>query len=365
METRLKDLVRQSIVELRPYHPVESPESLAARLGMPLDMIVKLDSNENPYGCSILVQEALASYDRYHFYPDAQATRVRSRLATYAGCNPEAIIVGNGADELIDLILLTLIDSGDEVLIPTPTFGVYKARAELFGGTAVTIPRDNQFDIDLDAMLAHVTPRTKVIFVTSPNNPTGNLATQQQVVRLLETGALVVVDEAYYEMSGKSFVQLTREFDNLAVLRTFSKWAGIAGLRFGYGIFPEYLVQQIWKVKPPFNVNAAALLAVEASLDDMEYLHMTINRIRNEQRRMMRRLGALDFLTPFPSSANFILCGVDGLDAADVHRRLADRGIMVRHYGDPALKDYLRISVGRPEDTNRLMSALQTIAAHV
>jgi histidinol-phosphate aminotransferase len=361
----LRRLVRDSVEQLRPYEPVEAAEHLAARLGMPVEQIVKLDSNENPYGCSLRVQEALASFDRFHFYPDAQATVVRERVAAYAGTTPERIIVGSGADELIDLLLLTVLDPGDEVIVPAPTFGVYRARVELHGGRAVLVPRDAAFDLDMDALLAAINGRTKMIFVTSPNNPTGNLATNQQIVRLLQSNMLVALDEAYFEFSGKTALPLAGEFDNLVILRTFSKWAGLAGLRFGYGIFPSFLADQVWKVKQPFNVNAAALCAVEASLDDLEYLHSTISRIRSERTRLMRQLGRIDYLEPYPSQANFILCRVTRGDAHDVHTRLADRGIMVREYGDPQLRDCLRISVGRPEESERLVSALQNIGAHV
>ncbi|MFW6075979.1 MAG: histidinol-phosphate transaminase [Chloroflexota bacterium] len=365
METKARRLVRQDVIDLQPYTPVESPESLAERLGMPIDMILKLDSNENPYGCSILVQEALGAFDRYHHYPDAQARRVRERIGTYADANPDRIVIGNGSDELIDLILLVSLEPGDEVIIPTPTFGVYKARSELFGGRAVEIGRDANFDLDMPAILDAISERTKIIFVTAPNNPTGNPVSQQEMVQLLNTGALVIADEAYYEFSAKTFVPLTKEFDNLIVLRTFSKWAGIAGLRLGYGIFPEMIAAQLWKVKSPFNVSVAALKAAEASLDDLEYLHMTINRIRNEQRRLRRRLDGLDFVKTYPSATNFILCEMIGIDAHDVHQRLADRGIMVRGYGDSELRNFLRISVGRAEDTNRLITALQTIGSNV
>ena len=363
-ETEQRSLVRSAIEELTPYTPVESPEALATRLGMPLDMILKLDSNENPYGASISVQEALGAFDRYHYYPDAQSTSLRERLAIYTGVRPSSIVVGNGSDELIDLTLLTILDPGDEVIIPEPTFGVYRARTELFRGKPIIVPRDARFDLDVPALLAAVTPRTKAMFLTSPNNPTGNLTPTSDIVRLLETGVLVILDEAYYEFCGKTAMPLTQEFDNLIVLRTFSKWAGLAGMRIGYGVYPERIAEQLWKVKPPFNVSAAALQAAEASLDDIEYLHLSINRIRNETRRMRRMLGTLDYLRPYPSVANFILCKVTAGDAHDVHQRLSDRGIMVRHYGGD-LRDYLRFSTGRPEDTNRLMAALQRIGEHV
>lgn len=361
--SKQRTLVRKVVDGLRPYIPVESPQSLAERLGMPLDMILKLDSNENPYGCSISVQEALGAFDRFHQYPDAQATSLRERLAIYCGVKPDSIMVGNGSDELIDLLLLSILDPGDEVIIPEPTFGVYRARTELFGGKAVNAPRTASFDLDVDALLAAVTPRTRAMFVTSPNNPTGNLATPAEFVRLLETGVLIVADEAYYEFCGKTVVPLAQEFDNLVVLRTFSKWAGLAGMRLGYGIFPADLIEQLWKVKPPFNVSAAALQAAEASLDDIEYLHLSINRIRNETRRMTRMLASLDFFKPYPSVANYVFCRVTRGNAHDIHQRLADRGIMIRAYGGD-FRDFLRFSTGRPEDTNRLMTALQAIGAN-
>jgi histidinol-phosphate aminotransferase len=279
--------------------------------------------------------------------------------------SPDKLLLGNGSDELIDLLMLATIDPGDEVVIPIPTFGVYQARAELFGGVAVRVPRTATFDLDIDAILDAITPRTKAVFVTSPNNPTGNLAARHDVVRLLQTGVLVVVDEAYFEFCGKTMLPFAGEFDNLVVLRTFSKWAGLAGLRLGYGVFPPLLGEQLWKVKPPFNINAAALLAVDASLDDMEYLHATLSRLRGERTRLFRLLKRLEYMTPFPSQANFVLCKIERGDAHDIHLRLADRGIMVRCYGDPALRDFLRLSVGRPEDTDRMMAALQTIGAHV
>ncbi len=356
--------VRRAVEELSPYVPVESPDALAARLGMPIDMIAKLDSNENPYGCSVSVQEALGAFDRFHYYPDAQAARLRDRIAIYADVKPESIIVGNGSDELIDLVLIAVLETGDEVIIPEPTFGVYRARTELFGGVSRVVPRSESFDLDMPAMLEAVNERTKVAFLTNPNNPTGNLAPTSEIVSMLNTGVLVIVDEAYYEFCGKTIMPLTHEYDNLIVLRTFSKWAGLAGMRIGYGVFPKGLAEQLWKVKPPFNVSAAAMLAAEASLDDLEYLHVSINRIRNETRRLTRMLGTVEYLKTFPSVANFVFCEVTRGDAHDVHQRLADRGIMVRSYGG-TLRQYLRFSSGRPEDTNRLMTALQTIGAYV
>lgn len=355
-----RQFVRAAITRLDPYHPVEAAETLATRLGMPLEQILKLDSNENPYGPSLRALEQLSTFNHYHWYPDSEATSTRRRIASYAGTSPGRVLLTNGSDEMIDLLYLCTLDPGDEVIIPTPSFGVYRARAELYGGVAVSVPRTATWDLDMPAILNAITPRTKMIIVNSPNNPTGNLASNQQIATLLQTGVLIIVDEAYYEFAQRTALPLASEFDNLVVLRTFSKWSGLAGLRLGYAILPPAISEHIWKVKAPFNVNQAALAAVEASLDDVEFLISNVNRLRAERTRLRRNLETLGMFETFPSDANYIFMRVTRGDAADIHQRLADRGIMVRRYGGD-LKDYLRISVGRPEDTQRLMGALRTI----
>jgi histidinol-phosphate aminotransferase len=357
----LRKIIRPSVLELEAYSPSVAIETVAESLGRSVDDVIKLDTNENPYGTTIRVQEALASFDRYHRYPDPDQRKARERIAEYAGAPAERIIIGNGADELIDLILLATIDPGDEVIIPIPTFGVYAQRPPLFNGVSRTVTRKADFELDIDAIEAAINDRTKVIFVASPNNPTGNLVSQQQLVRLLRTGVLVVVDEAYFEFSTKTLLPFASEFDNMVVLRTFSKWSGLAGLRLGYGIFPTSLATEMWKVKQPFNVSVAGLKAVEAVLDDAAYLEDSVRRIRVERGRLFRSLRKLNFLQPYPSQGNYILCKVTRGDAHEIQRRLARRGILVRHYGSPDLREFLRITVGRPEETDALMGALRDL----
>jgi histidinol-phosphate aminotransferase len=357
-----RGLIREAVRDLAPHAPPPSIERLAEGVGLPVERILKLDRNENPYGPSLRVQEALSSYDRFGLYPDAEGRAARARLAAYVGMPAERLLLGNGADELIDLLYLTLLERGDEVIVAPPTFGVYAARAPLFGGRVVSAPRCPDFSLDLDALAMAVTPRTKLIVVVSPNNPTGNTIDQEQLVRLLGLGPLVVLDEAYVEFAGRSLVPLAREFDNLVVLRTLSQWAGLAGLRLGYGIFPTELMPYLWRIKPPFNVNAAALLAVEATLDDFSWVRGSVARLRVERGRLYRNLRKLNLLQPYPSQGNFILCRVIHGEAARLRGRLAELGIMVRGY-EGELAGFLRISVGRPEDTDTLMKALLSIAA--
>lgn len=356
-----RGLIRDAVLRAAPYTPLPPIERLAAEVGLSAERIVKLDQNENPYGPSLRVQEALAAYDRYHLYPDPEGRAARERIARYVGIPAERIILGNGADELIDLIYLLAIEPGDEVIVAPPTFGVYAARAPLYGARVVEVPRRADFDLDLDAIARAVTPRTKVISVVAPNNPTGNALATEGLVRLLGLGPLVVLDEAYVEFAQRSLVPLAREFDNLIILRTLSKWAGLAGLRIGYGIFPTELLPYLWQIKTPFNVNAAALVAVEATFDDLAWVRAGVVRLRVERGRLYRRLRKLNLLQPYPSEGNYLLCRVLRGEAAELRARLAELGIMVRGYGGE-LADYLRISVGRPEDTDTLIKALLAIA---
>lgn len=356
-----RQLIREAVARLDAYAGPMSPVDRARHSGVALDRIVKLDLNENPYGASLRVQEALAAFENYHLYPDPEHRAVRERLAAYTAMPAERILVGAGADELIDLIMLLTLDPGDEVITAPPTFGVYAARAELHGGRVIEAPRRPDFGLDMEALERAVTPRTKLITIVSPNNPTGNVIAHEQLVRLLRLGPLVILDEAYFEFAQRSALPLAREFDNLVVLRTLSKWAGLAGLRVGYGVFPASLMRYLWKIKQPFNVNAAALLAVEATFDDLEYIRSAIVRIKVERSRLFRQLRKLNIVQPLPSQGNFLLCRVLRGSAAIVHARLAELGIMVRRCGDE-LPDYLRISVGRPEETDMLVKALVAIA---
>lgn len=360
-----RDVVRAVVRQLRGYDPVDALERIARETGQRVESIVKLDANENLYGPSPRVLEVLTRPWDYHLYPDAAQRAAREALAAYTGADPAQIIVGNGSDELIDLLLMATVDPGDEVLVPVPTFGVYLARPPLFGATVRAVPRREDFELDVDALESAVTDRTKIVFVASPNNPTGNLVSSTQLVRLLRTGVLVVLDEAYYEFSGRTLLSLSQEFDNLVVLRTFSKWAGLAGLRIGYGIFPPQLAGAVWRVKQPFNVNLLALRAIEAALADRSVQMQKVVRIRLERGRLYRRLRRIGYLQPYPSHGNFVLCLVTRGDAHDVHQRLLSRGILVRKYDDPWLRPYLRITVGLPEHTDRLYQALREIETEV
>lgn len=358
-----KRLLRPRLASLRGYQPILPIEVLSQGSEAAAQAIIKLDGNENPYGCSPRVRQALAAYPYFHLYPDSHYLRVRQALEEYVGLSQEHIVVGSGSDELIDLVCRLFIDPGDRVIVCEPTFGMYRFYVEVAGGEVVSIPLGEGFAVDGRAVRAALDGRTKVVFLVSPNNPTGNLVAEEEILRLVGTGVIVVVDEAYYEFSGHTVAPWVPQYTNLIVLRTFSKWAGLAGLRIGYGIFPQPIVGAMEKVKPPYNVNAAAQVAAVESLADREYLEATIRAILEERGHLFHKLEGLSFIRPLPSQANFILCWVEGGWAAHLHQELRKRGIYVRYFDTPRLADYLRISVGRPQDTDALVAALQELEA--
>jgi histidinol-phosphate aminotransferase len=334
---------------------------LSEQTKIPVEGIIKLDGNENPYGCSPKVKHALATYPYYHIYPDPEQRELREALAEYVGLAASYIVAGSGSDELIDLILRLFIEPGDKVINCVPTFGMYPFSTEVCGGRIVNVSRDENFAIDLARVKAAVDEKTKVIFIASPNNPTGNITPQQDILALVETGIVVVVDEAYYEFSRVTVAPLVPHYDNLIVLRSFSKWAGLAGLRLGYGIFPQRLAELICQIKLPYNINVAAQIAALESLKDADYFRDTIKAIIEERQRLIDKLNGLGLVKPFPSQANFVLCSTLDGEAERIHRQLKQRGIFVRYFDTPKLENCLRISVGKPEHTDALIDALKEI----
>lgn len=357
----LSTLLRPDLRDHVAYEPIEPVEVLAERLGVPPERIVKLDGNENLYGPSPLVREALAAYDGYHIYSDPDQRRVRAAIAEYTGVDAEHIVAGAGADELIDLVARAFIAPGDCVIDLVPTFGMYAFTTSVVGGTYVPVPRRADFSVDVDAVAQAVDDRTKIVFVASPNNPTGNRLSEDELERLLALPVAVVVDEAYVEFSGGSYAPLVPERDNLIVLRTFSKWAGLAGMRFGYGIMPVELAHVLMAIKLPYNLSVATEVAVLASLADQETLMANVAAIVRERERLSDLLRAVPYLEPLPSETNFILCRVTRGSARRLRDRLRERGVFIRHFDRPGLHDYVRISVGRPTETAALLAALREV----
>lgn len=364
-DDKITRLLRPTVFSFQGYKPVEPFERLSAKLGIPQDRIVKLDANENPYGCSPRAREAVAAFERNHIYPDSFSVELCEKLEDYLGVSRDQIAVTNGSDEMLDFLARLFISPGDKAMTAVPTFPMYRFNVTLFEGSMLEVPRDENFEMDVDAMVAAADDRTKMILVATPNNPTGNAAGEEQVRRLLDTGAIVVVDEAYAEFAGKTFVPWVKDYENLVVLRTFSKWAGLAGLRVGYGVFHPSVISWLWRVKPPYTVNVLAQAAAMASLDDRAYLMENVGKLVAERERLAKALAELDYLHIYPSEANYLYVRFKRGDAQAVKKELERRGIFVRYYDEEYLRGGFRITIGKPEHTGALLSALSKITAEM
>lgn len=373
--THPSTLLRPEIANLEEYTPMQPFEVLSKRLGIPAEQIVKLDANENPYGPLPVVAEALAEYPYYHIYPDPQQSELRAALSAYTGVAADHILPTHGADEFLDYLCRLFLQPGEAIINCPPTFGMYSFDAKLAGAQAINVARRADFHLDVEGIEALVAdavadteqPTCKLLFLTSPNNPSGTWLPDDELTRLLRLPMLVVLDEAYVEFANQpSRAAWVLAHENLVVLRTFSKAAGIAGLRLGYGICPEWLMSELWKFKQPYNVNVAASVAGLVSLQHADQILANVENLKTERDRLFDALLDVPFLTPHPTESNFILCDVHGdtkttQSGANLKAALEQRGILLRFYNKPGLENCIRISVGRPDQTARLLAALESV----
>jgi histidinol-phosphate aminotransferase len=328
------------------------------------DRSIRLDKGEFPYPPSphviAAIQEAASGINRY---PEVLTNNLRQVLADYNQVSLDQIFVGNGSDDLIELVLKICLEPGDEVILPIPTFFVYGAATEMLGGHAVSVPRTADFDLDLAAMVEAVTDRTKLIFIANPNNPTANLTSREQIIALLEqVNCLVVIDECYFEICQITVADLVDRYPHLIILRSLSKGFGLAGLRIGYGITNPQLVDYIYRIAQIFPVNQLAIAAGMAAIQDVAYMQEKLTEIKAERAKLTKELTNLGFQV-YPSDTNFLFISAKplGLTAATVVSKLASQEIYVADFGHkPGLDAYhFRIATGTPIENERLLDALR------
>ncbi len=355
--TDITKLMRPHLVEVTTYHGVDPSEELARSAGIKPEDVIRLNANENPYGAPDAVLSALKDLE-VHLYPDPEQRRLRSKLAEYTGQPIGRVMAGAGGDEIIDLLLRLFTEPGQKLIDCEPTFGMYSFCARIADAGVVMVPRMDDWSIDLNAVTGVIDDSTRLIFLASPNNPTGNLLSESEARTLLDTGLILAVDETYYEFCGKTLCHLLDEYENLVILRSFSKWAGIAGLRVGYCIGSETMIRHLMDIKQPYNINVAAETAAIAALDNREEVLERANILIEQRKRLEATLDELNGVSYFPSEGNFLLCKFDGRTAKDVYEGLGRRGIFVRLFSKDRLDDSLRISAGTPGQTDRLISAI-------
>ncbi len=359
----MRQLAHEFVQNLNAYEPGKPIEELAREMGLDPADIVKLASNENPLGPSPKALTAMrAALEQAHLYPDGGGWALRSAIADQLGFDRSNVILGNGSNEIIELLGHIFLGPGSEVIAPSHAFVVYRLVAQLFGATTIETP-DPDFRADLDSMLAAITPRTRLLFLANPNNPTGTLVGQSEIdafMARVPDHVLVVFDEAYQEFLGTppDTLKFVRDGRNVVVLRTFSKIQGLAALRIGYAIAPAPLANFLQKARQPFNVNAIAQVGALAALDDADHIRRT-RELTNEGREYLEKQVAALGLEYVPSAANFVL--VKTGNGQHVFQSLLQRGVIIRPMGGYALPDWIRVSVGTMPENHRFIQTLREV----
>jgi histidinol-phosphate aminotransferase len=351
-------------MRIRPYQPGRPLEEVKREFG--LKKIIKLASNENPLGPSAKAIQAIrdCAYQIY-FYPDGSGRELKEALAQKLSLDSQNIILGNGSDEIVSMIARLFLRRGDNAIMATPSFLMYEIGANLSRARIISVPLKG-FKIDLERMICAVTPKTRVVFIANPNNPTGTIVKGKEVDRFvsqLPENILAVFDEAYHEyVEAEDFPQtldLVRNHPNIVVLRTFSKIYGLAGLRIGYGVAGKEIIDILNRARPPFNVNFLAQVAAIASLADQEQVRRSRQLIREEKKFLYSQLRKLKLFF-VPTEANFILIEV-GTRAKEVEHKLLEKGVVVRGMQVYDLPQFIRVSIGTREQNKEFIGELETI----
>lgn len=359
----LEQHANRFVCDLVAYEPGKPIEETARELGLNAAEIVKLASNENPLGSSPMAQQAMADATKQmHIYPDGGGVRLRSALAEKHGLAMENIVLGNGSNEIIELLCHCFLNEGAALIAAEHAFVVYKLMATLFGANYVEVP-DPNFVHDLDAMAAAVTEKTRLVFVANPNNPTGTLVGAEEIERFLDKlpeHVIAVFDEAYYEFleDAPDTIKYVKEGRNVVVMRTFSKAQGLAGLRIGYGMAPVSLAGILQKARQPFNTNELAQMAALASIADTGHIEATVANNKLGRDLFEKTFGEMG-LEYVPSHANFVLVKVG--DGDRVFSEMLKRGVIVRAMRGYKLPEWLRISVGTPAENERCLTVLREV----
>ncbi|WP_427340139.1 histidinol-phosphate transaminase [Caloranaerobacter sp. DY30410] len=345
-------LVKKSILDLKPYIPND------------YEYKYKMDANESPFNLPDNVIKSIIKnlYNlKLNRYPDTNSNALRREISKYIGVNFKNIIVGNGSDEMINIIINTFADKNDVVVSHSPTFVMYRLISKIAGVEYIDVPTDEDFNVDIDALIQTANDReAKLIFLCSPNNPTGNLIRKEEIIKVVnETKSVVVVDEAYFEFGGKTIVQEVKNFSRLIVLRTLSKAFGAAGIRTGYLVAGDKIIDRLNSVKLPYNLNTISqLIGIELLRNKSEILSRV--RLVNEERdKLYDEMKKIDGIKVYPSSANFILFRVD--NGKKVFEGLLDKGVKVRFFSGGRLENHLRVTVGTQEENKAFIDALKEV----
>ncbi len=348
--------IRPALKELKEYKP-----------GKLVKGAIKLSSNENPLGPSPKVlTEILESIKEGKFplsvYPwERNEEELREEIAGYTCMKKENIVIGAGIDGVLDTLVKILITNGDDAIIPVPTFSLYESLVKIAGGKPRFLTRKSDFSISVADLTSACSEKTRMLFLASPNNPTGNCISEDEVREIAQSvpEAMVIIDEAYVEFADSSLLKQVEEYENVVVLRTFSKAFGLAGLRVGYAVVPKWLASLYKKVSMPFTVNSIAIIAAMAALKDKEHIRKSVELVKHGRKYLTENLQ----LKVYPSQANFVLLDVAPAKSSEVYEVLLKKGIVVRNCSSfrGAGDSLIRISVGTREQNDRVVEAFDSL----
>ncbi len=361
---KFEKLVRASVKDIKEYVPGKSIEEIALKCRLDPASIIKLGSNENPLGPSPRAVKAIRERaEKVHLYPPSDAFELRKAISSYTGYPVNNIVVsGNGMDGILDTMMRLFMSPGGETVIPIPTFSYYEISTLANGGKPVFLERGKDFGICPGDILAMVNRKTNMIFLCSPNNPSGNTIHEEDARKILDSvDALLFIDEAYADFSEASLSGLVKEYDNLIIGRTFSKAFGLAGMRLGYALVPEWITREYLKVMTPFSVDVLSLAAGVAAMNDRGHIKKSFETVKKGRIQLTCALEAL--CKVYPSEANFILINVSPLTAKEVFGSLLKMGIIVRDCTSfrGAGESLIRITVGTREQNEKVIEAMRSI----
>ena len=362
-------LLKESVSDIPEYVPGKTASQIAAEYGLKPESVIKLNSNENPLGASVKVADAVrTAAGSASLYPTADASVLRRALTKYVGFPIENIIAaGPGMDSLIDAVSKLFVGVGDEVILPVPTFTYYGISAAGLGGVPVLAELNTDFSLNIENILKAVTDKTKIIYLCSPNNPTGNIVSESDVRKLAEkTNAILFIDEAYVEFStAGSLVSLVKEYENIIVGRTFSKAFGLAGMRVGYVIAPEWIASNLLRVLPPFSVSILSEAAAVAALDDTDYMKAGVTLVQNQRAEMIHFISKETPYQVYVSEGNFIMADISpktSKQAADVFLK---NGVLIRSCDSfqNIGKNMVRITIGTAAMNQKVKDSFKALMA--
>jgi histidinol-phosphate aminotransferase len=342
--------IRPQVRKLAAYHVDETP------------VRIKLDAMENPFPLPDAMRREIAAVVRntkINLYPDPSAKKLKKAMASMWRMKPEQMILGNGSDELIQTIILAF---GGPVLVPVPTFAMYEITSRALAQNVVTVPLNDDFDLDADLMLKKAkASKARVIFLACPNNPTGNRFSDKELRKVLDhADAAVVIDEAYFSFSNKTWLPLLKKYPNMILLRTLSK-IGFAGLRIGVLTASQNVIDELNKIRLPYNINSLSQAVGEAALKQKDIISRQISLLISERERLYNALSKLPGVTAYPSETNFIMIRT-AVDASGVHKKLKQAGILIKNLNKPGpLKNCLRVTIGTPKENKEFITVLKKI----